>query len=357
MIQKAGIAVLLLFVIALAVPAGAPLHISYVSSDSMSPTLDTNDGYVLVPAPAVETGDIVTFYSEERGTYVTHRATQITPEGITTKGDGNPSTDQAAGYPLVQPADVSGKLLTVDGSPVVIPGLGTALGAIAGYWYLIVGSLGAYLLLSGSKTARNQERERILRSREIVLPVTVLVIVAGVAFISLGAVQQTQVYTVTEQPTTDPTALTIGEPQTESITLEMTKSSFTHVVTETEGMEITGTKAEPPDSADSSVSAGAAAGVLPWQSAESSQQTVTTRIPPQETAGPHATSIRVHPYPAILPSGVIEYLHAINPLVAAFVTVLCGTLPLYLLYWLLIDTTTPLRRGRSRLIRRLGGDQ
>jgi signal peptidase len=357
MIQKAGIAVLLLFVIALALPAGAPLQISYVSSDSMSPTLDTNDGYVLVPAPAVESGDIITFYSEERGTHVTHRATQITPEGITTKGDRNPSTDQAAGYPLVQPADVSGKLLTIDGSPVVIPHLGTVLGGISSYWYLMVGGLGAYLLLSGANTDRKKQRGHILRSREIVLPITVLVIVAGVAFISLGVVHQTQVYTVTEQPTTDPATLTIGEPQTESIRLQMTKSPFTHVVTETEGMEITDTTALPPDNGGGSASPEAASRGLPWQSFESSQQTIATRIPPQETAGPHATSIRMHPYPAILPSGTIEFLHGIHPFVAALVTVLCGTLPLYLVYWLLVDTTTPLRRGRSRLARRLGGNR
>jgi signal peptidase len=356
MIQKAGIAVLLLFVIALAAPAGAPLQVSYVSSDSMSPTLDTNDGYVLVPAPTVETGDIVTFYSEERGTYVTHRATQVTPDGIVTQGDGNPSTDQAAGYPLVQHDEVSGKLLAVGGGPVVIPHLGSALGAIASYWYLIVGGLGAYLLFSGASTDRKQQREHVLRSREIILPITVLVIVAGVAFVSLGAVQQTQVYTVTEQPTTDPAALTVGEPQTESITLQMTKSPFTHVVTETDGMEIINTTT-PPDGGDSSASPEAAARVLPWQSVESSQQTITTRIPPQDTTGPHATSIRIHPYPAILPGEMIEFLHEIHPLVAAVTTILCGTLPLYLVYWLLVDTTTPLRRSRSRLARRLGGNR
>lgn len=357
MIQKAGIAVLLLFVIALAAPAGAPLQVSYVSSDSMSPTLDTNDGYVLVPAPTVETGDVITFYSEERGTYVTHRATQVTPDGIVTQGDGNPSTDQAAGYPLVQHADVSGKLLTFAGAPIVIPHLGTVLGAISSYWYLIVGSLGAYILLSGTGTDRKKEREHVLRSREIVLPITVLVIVAGVAFVSMGAVQQTQVYTVTEQPTTDPAVLTVGEPQTESITLRMTKSPFTHVVTESDGMEILDTSVVPSEGGDGSTSPEIAARGPPWQPFESTQQTVTTRIPPQDTAGPHATSIRVHPYPAILPGGTIESLHGIHPFVAAVVTVLCSTLPLYLVYWLLVDTTTPLRRGRSRLARRLGGNR
>lgn len=172
----------------------------------------------------------------------------------------------------------------------------------------------------------------------------------------MGATHQTQVYTVTEQPTTDPTALTVGEPQTESITLQLTKSPFTHVITETDGMEITDTTAAPPDGGGSASQEAASRG-LPWQPFESSKQTITTRIPPQDTTGPHATSVRVHPYPAILPSGTIEFLHGIHPFVAALVTVLCGTVPLYLVYWLLVDTTTPLRRGRSRLTRRFGGNQ
>ncbi len=354
MIQKAGIAIGLIILIALAVPAGAPLQISYVSSDSMSPTIDTNEGYILVPAGTVQPGDIITFYSEERAAYVTHRATQVTPDGIVTKGDGNPSTDQASGYSLVQPSDVSGKLLTVDGSVVVIPFLGTLFGAITSYWYLIVGTLAAYLLIGGSRSDRQRTRKHVLRSREIVLPVMVLVIVAGVVFISLGAVQQTEIYTVTEQPTPILSTLTVGESELESITLQMTKSPFTHVVTETDGMEIVQTTLKSGAAVDGQAPPEVT-GWLPWPPFESSTQTVEARIPPQDTAGPHATSIWMHPYPAVLPGGIITQLHEIHPLVAAFTTVLLSILPLYLGYWLLVDGTTPLRNGHSRLERTLGG--
>jgi signal peptidase len=355
MIQKLAVAVLLCFLIALAAPAGAPLQISYVTSDSMAPTLEANDGYVLVPAPTVETGDVITFYSEERDSYVTHRAIAVTPDGIVTKGDNNPTTDQASGYPPVQPSDVSGKLLTAGGGPVVIPGLGPALGAIAGYWYLIVGGLGAYLLVGAGGDRRPEKRDHVLKSREIVLPVTVLAIVAGIAFVSLGAVHVTQAYTVTDESTTDPAALTVGEARTQSITLETTTSPFTHVVTETAGMELVNTTAVPPGG-DTAEPEAATRG-LPYQPFESSQQTINTRIPPQDTAGSHETTVHVHPYPATLPGATIEALHRIHPLVAAIVTVLAGTAPLYLLYWLVVDTTTPLRPGRSRLSKRFGGSR
>lgn len=354
MIHKAGIAIGLLVLVALAVPAGAPLQISYVSSDSMSPTIDTNDGYVLVPADTVQPGDVITFYSDERATYVTHRATQVTPDGIVTKGDGNPSTDQASGYPLVQPSDVSGKLLTVGGRLVVIPFLGTVLGAIASYWYLVAGVLAVSVLTNSSGSDRHRTRQNVLRSREIVLPVLVLVFVSSVLFVSMGALEQTEVYTVTEQPTPIPSTLTVGESQTESISLQMTTSPFAHVVTETDGMEIVRTTPDSDTTGDSQPPAGAA-GWLPWQSTESSTQTVETRIPAQETPGPHATSIRMHTYPAVLPGDTITLLHGIHPLLASITTVLTGILPLYFLYWLLVDSTAPLRNGRSRLERTLGG--
>jgi len=354
MIHKAGIAIGLLILVALAVPAGAPLQISYVSSDSMSPTIDTNEGYVLVPADTVHPGDVITFYSDERATYVTHRATQVTPDGIVTKGDGNPSTDQASGYPLVQPSDVSGKLLTVGGSLVVIPFLGAVLGAIASYWYLVAGALAVYVLTNSSGSDRHRTRQNVLRSREIVLPVLVLVFVSSVLFVSMGAIEQTEVYTVTEKPTPIPSKLTVGESQTESISLQMTKSRFTHVVTAADGMEIVRITTESGTAVDSQSSAGAT-GWLPWQSTKPSIQTVETRIPAQEITGPHATSIRMHPYPAVLPGDIITLLHEIHPLVAAVTTVLTGILPLYLAYWLLVDSTTPLRSSRSRLERTLGG--
>ncbi len=354
MIQKVGIVIGLLILLAVAVPAGAPLQISYVSSDSMSPTIDTDDGYVLVPAGTVQPGDVITFYAEERETYVTHRATQVTSDGIITKGDGNPSTDQASGYAPVQPSDVSGKLLTVGGSPVLIPHLGALLGAITSYWYLVVGALAAYLLVGGARSDRRRTRKNVLRSREVVLPVLVLVLVSGVLFVSLGSVQQTEVYTVTEQPTSVPSTLTVGESETESISLRTTQSPFTHVVIEADGMEIARTVSDPNTGIDDQPQPEAA-GRLPWLSSEASTQTIETRIPAQETAGPHATSVRVHPYPAILPGSVITLLHGIHPLVAAIVTVGTGVLPLYLVYWLLLDPTTPLRGSRNRLVRTLGG--
>ncbi|WP_136716511.1 signal peptidase I [Halorientalis salina] len=354
MIQKAGLALLIVFALALVAPAASPLQISYVTSESMSPTIETNDGYVLVPAGETEPGDIITFYSEQRESYVTHRAVSVTDAGIVTKGDANPSTDQVSGYPPVSQSAVTGKVLRLDGSPLLIPHLGTALTLVQTYWYVALALLAGYLLFGAANDARARNRDSVLRSRDIVLPVTVLAIVAGIAVVSLGAVHQTQVYSVTDEATTDSATLTVGEPRTESLTVSMTSTPLAHVVTDTDGMRIVeSSPASATASGDGSTTERT--GWLPWQPVTSSRQNVTVEIPPQEQTGPHATSIHMYPYPAVLPADVIAGLHRVHPAVAAVTTVLASIVPLYLVYWLVIDPTTPLRGTRRRLTRTLGG--
>ncbi|MFC7165460.1 signal peptidase I [Halospeciosus flavus] len=103
----------------LLLPANAPVQVGYVYSDSMEPTLGVDDGYLLVPADAVEVGDVVTFQLETRDTLVTHRVVGRTDGGFLTKGDANPSADQASGHPPVTSEDVVGRVLTVGGTPLV----------------------------------------------------------------------------------------------------------------------------------------------------------------------------------------------------------------------------------------------
>lgn len=355
MFKKLGFAALLLFVAALVAPAAAPVQISYVVSDSMSPTIATNDGYVLVDTGTVEEGDIITYYSEERGTAVTHRVVAVTEDGLITQGDANPSTDQAAGYPPVQPSDVAGTVLTVGDAPVRIPNLGLAVGLLRSYWYLTVGLVAGLVLYRVAGTARNRDRDSVLRSREIVLAATAVAVIAGVALVSLGATHQTTVYQVTADGTTSAQTLTVGEQRTESLTIRTAKTPVTYVITESDGMTITNTTAvdEPSDSP------GAESGSLGWLRArllEPETRNVTASIPAQETTEPHLTSVNVYPYPAVLPRGVVTTLHRVHPLVAALSTVLVIVIPLYGGYWLLVDTGSPLRGTRSRRLRQWGGD-
>jgi signal peptidase len=357
MLTKVGSAALLLFVAALVAPAAAPIQISYVVSDSMSPTLATDDGYVLIDTGSVEVGDIITYYSDERGTSVTHRAVAVTEDGIVTQGDANPSTDQAAGYPLVQPADVAGEVLTVGGTPLRIPHLGAGIALLQDYWYVAVGVLTGLVLFTLAGSARNRERNALLRSREVILTVTVVAVIVGVALISFAATEQTTVYQVTAEESTSAQTLTVGEARTESLTVRFARTPMTYIVTDTEGMTITDTTALAEDGDSTSVDESTTLGWLRSRLLESEGQTVIAEIPAQEATGPHRTDLTVYSYPATLPRGIVAALHDLHPVVAALSTILVIVGPLYGLYWALVDTMAPLRATRNRRLQQWGGDR
>ncbi|WP_152040039.1 signal peptidase I [Salinigranum salinum] len=124
----------LLAVVALVVGQflGQPILLSYVTTGSMEPTLDPGDGFVAVPAAVagpVEEGDVVVFRAEHvgGGGLTTHRVVGETSEGFVTRGDANPSTDQAADEPPVQRPQIVAKAVQVDGAVVVVPHVGTVV--------------------------------------------------------------------------------------------------------------------------------------------------------------------------------------------------------------------------------------
>jgi len=107
---------------------GQPVLFSFVETGSMQPTLDPGDGFIAIPtalAGDVGIGDVVTFDAQEieGGGLTTHRVVEETERGYVTRGDNNPFTDQDAGEPVVQDADIVAVALSVGGSVVVIPHL------------------------------------------------------------------------------------------------------------------------------------------------------------------------------------------------------------------------------------------
>ena len=111
---------------------GQPVLLSYVTSDSMEPTLEPGDGFVAVPAALagpVEEGDVVVFRAEEvgGGGLTTHRVVAETERGFVTRGDGNPFTDQESGEPHVRRERVVSVALQVNGVVVTVPGVGAVV--------------------------------------------------------------------------------------------------------------------------------------------------------------------------------------------------------------------------------------
>lgn len=306
---------------------GSPIHLSYVYSDSMEPTIMQGDGYVLVPAGTVEPGDILTFYSDERGEYATHRVVGLTEDGFVTKGDNNPSTDQSAGYPPVARDEVLGKVATVGDSPLVVPKLGVAVGLVRAYW-----QFGVVLLVVGSGISGGKTRSRdIVRFRSLLIPLVVMAVVGGAAGLVFGAPTTSMTFTVTDAATTSDALLPVDESVVRTVDVELGEQpAYTHQFIETDGMALRRIEA---------------AGQTP---------TLHVRIPAQATRGPYQTSIRLYRYPALLPYGVVAPLQAIHPLLAALATMSALFGPLYGVIWLLVDGKAVLQsRSRRRPLRRV----
>lgn len=332
------------FVAVAAAPASAPVTLSYVSSDSMEPTIDQGDGYVLVPAGEVESGDVITFYSETRNVYVTHRVVRETDDGFVTQGDNNPTTDQAAGHPPVNRDRVVGEVLTVGGTPVTIPHLGLAARTVQTH---PVGSLlGALLLWTGSAAFAMDRRRRpdrgILRVRDVTLPVFGVALLVAIGFVFLTATHSTFTYTVTEGGGTSAATLPAGEAVTRTNTVRLVRSVLTTVVISADGAEVTAL----------SVVEQSRVGIVGERTTINATTNVTANA-----VGSHRTTLHVYAYPATLPESVLQWLHHRHPFWAASASVSALFAPVGLGYLLLIDGTTPLRAPRSRWLRRLFGGE
>lgn len=364
MLKKAGIVVVVAIALALVAPAASPVQISYVTSDSMEPAIQTNDGYILVPAGEVIPGEIVTFYSEERGAYVTHRVVGTTPGGYLTQGDANPSTDQATGDPPVEGEAIAGQVLTVGGQVVVIPQLGAGITFISDHWLLLLTLLGLSIVVralrSKSDGAGRAGKQSVLNSRQVVVPTILMAIIASVLLISMGAVHTELTYSVTETEVDGPQELAIGENRTVKLNADIATTPFTTMLIDSKGMTIVN-KTRPNATAATNATALAARTNQPGMFSKlrekfikTSARTINADIPAQAEIGAHMTRISLYPYPATLPKGVLTQLHAVHPWIAALGSVLVVFIPGYLLYWLLIDTTTPIRGSRRRWLHRLG---
>lgn len=114
---------------------GQPVLLGYVTSGSMSPTLNTGDAFVAVPEPLsgeIEPGDIIVFNAIElhEGGLTTHRVVEETEKGYITKGDNNPFRDQSSDEPVVTEDRIVATALQLNGGVVRIPGLGTAIATV-----------------------------------------------------------------------------------------------------------------------------------------------------------------------------------------------------------------------------------
>ncbi|MFC7072313.1 signal peptidase I [Halovenus rubra] len=135
---------------------GQPILLSYVTTGSMEPTIDTGDGFIAVPtelAGEPEVGDVVVFNAQEieNGQLTTHRIVGETEKGFETRGDANPFTDQDGGEPYVKEPQIEAVAWQPGEDVATIPRLGDAVSGVqsllASIQSLLAQSLGLDALL------------------------------------------------------------------------------------------------------------------------------------------------------------------------------------------------------------------
>ncbi|MFA4669822.1 signal peptidase I [Pyrococcus kukulkanii] len=143
---------------------GRPVFVSYVYSDSMYPTLKRWDVFFINPLSKGDVGDIIVFNLS--GKWTVHRVYAITEEGYITKGDNNVATDQQDGKNPPIPRDqVIGKVITVGGKPVKIPGLGKHVNSPLGM--ALLGVAGLLSIVSDSEVKRRRKRRVVITTEQV----------------------------------------------------------------------------------------------------------------------------------------------------------------------------------------------
>lgn len=325
MYRRVGVVAVAVVLVGLVAPVTAPVSVSFVHSGSMDPTIAEGDGFVLVPAGELRRGDVVTFFSEHRGEYVTHRIVGATDDGFVTRGDANPTTDQAAGHPPVPRDAVVGTVQTVDGRLVVIPGLGTAIAAVSAARELLVAGMLVVGLLFARRSETNPRRS-VTTSRSLFRLLLGVAVLASVTLILLGGT--TVVVPVSDSAAdADPRDVDLSGDEPVAVAFDVSYSPLLTRTVTADGARVVG--------------------------AETGGDALTLTLAPPPNEVDEAIRVSFYRYPPVLPQWTLVELQRIHPAAAALTSVLVAFLPVYGATHLLFGGREPLRSPRWP--RRRGG--
>lgn len=200
---------------------GAPV-LSYVYSDSMEPLIKVNDAFFIWPDQEPSIGDIIMYRPAILpAPYITHRIIDIGDYGYVTKGDNSPYIDQESGEPEVTLDRIAGKVVTVNGQPILIPGLGN-LSAIlrGGIGAYAKGLSGIFIVLAAASmfTGRHNNRKRKsrhrFRLRHVYRFITILAALLVMISIYMGSGVSRVKYLVSEYPGSTSDQIEVNKPGT-----------------------------------------------------------------------------------------------------------------------------------------------
>jgi len=307
---------------------GQPVLLSYVETESMSPTMEPGDGFVPIPtqiAGPVEEGDVIVFKAQELhgGGLTTHRIVEKTDRGFITQGDANPFTDQDNEEPPVKQPQIAAKAFELNGGVVVVPQFGTVVEGIqsvvqtgqqtlesffgtdstgstqtfAGIifvttllWYLLGERYGS----TATRSERNRSRETGSNTHLILGACTAVLILSATAAMVVPAGSQEYGIVSASFDSERPTVIPQGESQ--EVAYPVDNRGFVPVVSyikpASEGVAV-----KPQE--------------LTVESRSHDNATITLQAPPE--TGHYRRYVREHRYLAVLPKPVIDRLYAIHP--------------------------------------------
>lgn len=323
---------------------GQPMLLSFVTTDSMEPTIEPGEGFVAVPpelAGGVEQGDVVVFEAEEieGGGLTTHRVVGETEEGYVTQGDANPFTDQDGGEPHVADPEIRAVAWQPGGSVVTIPLLGSAamwiqsaIGSLQtelaqlfgtrallgtqGLAYLLFGaSVILYLIAGRFESDRRRERSRDRdtgTSAHKLMALLTLVVIAGVTAAMVVPAGAEEFGIVSAEFDSDsPDVIEQGTSETFNHSVQNTGIVSTVVILEPAGERV--------DTDPTRLEVDS----------RSVENTTVTISAPEET-GHYRAFVQQYRYLGLLPTPVIEGLYEIHPWVPLVAINAVVAVPFYL---------------------------
>jgi signal peptidase len=302
----------------------APVSVHYATSDSMEPTVDEGDVF-LVTEGSVEVGDVALFYSTQREELVAHRVVDETEAGYVTQGDANPSTDQAGGAPPVAPGEVVGPVVTVAGGPLTLSGVGPVVRYVAANRGLVAGALAVLLVGLTTATERSARGSRgdLTTASQFFRPFLLMAVAVMVTTVVVGAATAPAAVLHTDDPAVaaeERLAIETGAAETVTVPVETDRLPMTYHVVEATG-DLTVTDYElTATGVDASVAVEARA-----------------------TEGATTGQIRVYTYPQVVPKPLVTALHELHPVAGALGAAVTMLLPILALYWLAFDPRELLR--------------
>lgn len=342
---------------------GQPILFGFVTSGSMEPELSAGDGFLAVPETLTgspEEGDVIVYESETtvgQDRLTTHRIVADTEEGYVTQGDANPFTDQDSGEPPVQEDQIVARALTIDGSVVGIPYLGTGVetvsGALAQAQAVLAGVTGSEhvlgptglalllfalsVVLLGVETLRTRTGRTRGRSDTDWQPSARLLATALALLVALAALGAmvvpagTHTYDVIGADFESENPLVIEAGSTETVDYPLANTGGVPVVSYLEPRHDS-VQVEPDR--------------LTVGPLEETEAAVT--LSPAET-GHHPMAVSEHRYLLVLPPSVIEALHDIHPgLPTVVITALIGSITYVGTRFAAGSTSSRTARNRTR---------